>query len=236
MNGSPSSHNMPVEEPIKYRFPLHRQGDGDIMTKGVLIMGSAEQQNGKPVTKRWWFWGLIVLFLIMFVGGVNSCASHGTGSTKATGTASTAQTTSDGSSTVSTGAGSSATSSDTSSSAPTATTGTGTPSTTASPATSVPAEYKSALAKAQRYSDIMYMSKQKLYDQLTSEYGEKFSAEAAQYAIDNVRADWNANALKKAKQYEKEMSMSPSAIYDQLTSEYGEQFTAAEAQYAVDKL
>jgi hypothetical protein len=30
------------------------------------------------------------------------------------------------------------------------------------------------------------MSKQRIYDQLTSEYGEKFNAEAAQYAIDNL--------------------------------------------------
>ena len=32
----------------------------------------------------------------------------------------------------------------------------------------------------------MHMSKQKIYDQLTSEYGEKFTAEEAQYAIDNL--------------------------------------------------
>ena len=82
----------------------------------------------------------------------------------------------------------------------------------------------------------MHMSQQGLYDQLTSEYGEKFSPEAAQYAIDNVEADYNANALAKAKVYEETMSMSPDAVYDQLTSEYGEKFTAEEAQYAVDNL
>ena len=48
----------------------------------------------------------------------------------------------------------------------------------------VPTEYKSALKKAQSYSDMMHMSKAGLYEQLTSEYGEKFTAEAAQYAID----------------------------------------------------
>ena len=41
---------------------------------------------------------------------------------------------------------------------------------------SVPAEYRSALSKAQTYSDRMHMSKQGVYDQLTSEYGENFSA------------------------------------------------------------
>ena len=63
----------------------------------------------------------------------------------------------------------------------------------------VPTEYKTALKKAKIYSDTMSMSKAGLYDQLTSEYGEKYTAEAAQYAIDNVQADWKKNALKKAK-------------------------------------
>lgn len=100
----------------------------------------------------------------------------------------------------------------------------------------VPAEYASALIKAQTYSDMMAMSKLGIYDQLTSEYGEKFSPEAAQYAIDNVSADWNANALKKAKTYQDSMAMSPAAIRDQLVSEYGEKFTPEEADYAVANL
>ena len=101
---------------------------------------------------------------------------------------------------------------------------------------SVPAEYRNALAKAQQYSDMMHMSKQGIYDQLTSEYGEKFPADAAQYAIDNVEADWNANALEKAKLYQDQGSMSKSAIHDQLTSQYGEQFTESEADYAIANL
>ncbi len=82
----------------------------------------------------------------------------------------------------------------------------------------------------------MNMSKKAVYAPLTSEYGEKFSEEAAQYAIDNIEADWKGNALKKAQSYQKEMNMSPAAIYDQLISEYGERFTEEEAQYAIDNL
>ena len=100
----------------------------------------------------------------------------------------------------------------------------------------IPTEYKSALRKAKIYADTMNMSKTGIYDQLTSEYGEKFTVEAAQYAIDNITVDWKENALKKAKSYQETMSMSPAAIYDQLTSEYGEKFTAEEAQYAIDNL
>ena len=82
----------------------------------------------------------------------------------------------------------------------------------------------------------MHLSKQGIYDQLTSEYGGKFPAEAAQYAIDNVEADWNKNALEQAKSYRETMAMSNDAIYDQLISEYGGKFTEEEAQYAVDNL
>ena len=82
----------------------------------------------------------------------------------------------------------------------------------------------------------MSMSKKGIYDQLTSEYGEKFSADAAQYAIDNLQWDYKENALKKAKQYQDMMNMSTDAIKDQLISEYGEQFTVEEAEYAIAHL
>jgi len=100
----------------------------------------------------------------------------------------------------------------------------------------VSAVYKSALTKASLYANTMYMSKRGVYDQLVSEYGEKFSADAAQYGIDNVKANWNANALKKAKMYQDTMSMSPDAIRDQLVSDYGEKFTQDEANYAIQHL
>lgn len=97
-------------------------------------------------------------------------------------------------------------------------------------------EYRSALVKAESYANTMHMSKKGVYGQLTSEYGEKFTPEAAQYAVDNVKADWNLNALAKAKSYQDTMSMSPAAIRDQLVSEYGEKFTEAEADYAIQHL
>lgn len=100
----------------------------------------------------------------------------------------------------------------------------------------VPREYKSALKKAELYAETMDMSKAGVYDQLTSEYGEGFPKEAAQYAIDNIVFDWKESAWKKAQTYADTMSMSDSAIYEQLTSEYGEKFTPEEAQYAIDNL
>ena len=97
-------------------------------------------------------------------------------------------------------------------------------------------ECMNALIKAEVYSKEMYMSKKAIYEQLISEYGEGFSKDAAQYAIDNLKADYNKNALEKAKVYLNEMHMSKNAIYEQLTSKYGEKFTTSEAKYAVDNL
>ena len=80
------------------------------------------------------------------------------------------------------------------------------------------------------------MSKAAIHDQLTSEYGDQFSEEAADYAVENLEADYKYNALQSAKIYQDELAMSPNAIYDQLISDYGEQFTEEEAQYAIDNL
>jgi len=100
----------------------------------------------------------------------------------------------------------------------------------------VPAEYKSALAQAGTYANQLHLSKKGLYDQLVSEYGGKFTAPAAQYAIDNVKADWNANAIAQGKTYQNDLHLSPAGIHDQLVSEHGGQFTEAEADYAIAHL
>lgn len=97
-----------------------------------------------------------------------------------------------------------------------------------------PQEYKSALKKGQSYAKTMHMSKQGVYNQLTTEV-DSFSQEAAQYAIDNMGdTDWNQNAVKKGQEYQKQ-NMSPEAIRNQLTSSF-EGFTPEEADYAVQHL
>ena len=97
-------------------------------------------------------------------------------------------------------------------------------------------EYQNALKMAENYIKTLPFSKQRLYEQLTSEHGSKFPEDAAQYAIDNLKVDYKEQALKSAKNYMKTMPMSNDELYEQLTSEYGEKFTAEEAQYAIDNL
>ena len=99
----------------------------------------------------------------------------------------------------------------------------------------VPKEYKSALSWAKMYSDNMHMSKAEIYETLL--HRSRFTEEAAQYAIDNVGADWKENALEAAKALRKTRpTISLESIYELLTFKYGDQFTEEEAQYAIDNL
>ena len=71
---------------------------------------------------------------------------------------------------------------------------------------------------------------------LAKEYGGQFNSDAAQYAIENVNADYYYNALESAKSYSETMDMSSDAIYNQLISDYGGKFTEDQASYAVQHL
>ncbi len=100
----------------------------------------------------------------------------------------------------------------------------------------VPMEHQQALKAAEQYLRTMPFSKKGLYQQLTSEAGNKFPPEAAQYAIDNVKANWKENAAKAAANYLKIMPMSRDELINQLTSDAGDQYTLEEAQYGVEKV
>ncbi|MBF0772860.1 hypothetical protein E4T86_02335 [Mammaliicoccus sciuri] len=101
---------------------------------------------------------------------------------------------------------------------------------------SVSREFKNALKSAQDYQEVMPMSKAGLYDQLTSSAGDQYPEDAAQYAIDNLEADYKENALKSAESYQEIMPMSDKELFDQLTSDAGDQYTQEEAQYAIDNI
>ncbi|MEX5914548.1 Ltp family lipoprotein [Staphylococcus ureilyticus] len=95
---------------------------------------------------------------------------------------------------------------------------------------------KAALNSAKTYADTMHMSKDGIYEQLTSDAGDQFSEEDAQYAVDHLKVDYKENALEAAKSYQDDQSMSKDAIYDQLISDAGDKFTEEQAQYAIDNL
>ena len=147
-------------------------------------------RSEKPWFARWWVWAIAAVVLVGLIGGVAGGQRKDPAPVAASAASAPAK-----SSAPPTSASPADPAAVTSSPVP--------PPATTSPAAppavapAVPAEYASALKKAASYSKLMHMSKAGLYQQLTSEYGEKFSAEAAQYAIDNVQADWNANAPGK---------------------------------------
>lgn len=80
-----------------------------------------------------------------------------------------------------------------------------------------------------------HMSKQGLYDQLTSEYGSQMTADEANNAINRIDplVNWNNLATLSAKSYRESGNLTGQALIDQLTSEYGSRFTPEQAQYGV---
>lgn len=97
-------------------------------------------------------------------------------------------------------------------------------------------EQKAALSSAKSYSEYLNMSKEGIFEQLTSKAGDKYPEDIARYAVENLKADYKKNALESAKSYINIMDMSNEELYDQLTSSAGDKFTPEEAQYAIDNL
>jgi hypothetical protein len=94
-----------------------------------------------------------------------------------------------------------------------------------------------ALESAKSYLDMgTGFSEKGLIDQLSSQYGEKFSVADATWAVAHSGADWNAQAVMSAKGYMKMGGFSRAGLIDQLTSSAGEQFTLAQATYAVNQV
>lgn len=88
------------------------------------------------------------------------------------------------------------------------------------------------------YLKTSHLSKQGLYDQLTSEYGSKMTADEANAVINKLDSlvNWNNLALYQAQSYRNTMNLTGQALLDQLTSALGGKFTAEQAQYAVDHI
>ena len=97
-------------------------------------------------------------------------------------------------------------------------------------------EQKAALSSAKSYSEYLNMSKEGIFEQLTSKAGDKYPEDIARYAVENLKADYKKNALESAKSYINIMDMSNEELCDQLTSSAGDKFTPEEAQYAIDNL
>lgn len=94
----------------------------------------------------------------------------------------------------------------------------------------VTASQEQAVLSAESYLTLGGFSKAGLIDQLKF---EQFSQADAEYAVENVDADWNAQAVMSAESYVSMGGFSRASLIDQLVFE---KFTQTEAEYAVDKV
>ena len=111
--------------------------------------------------------------------------------------------------------------------------------TAAAPAAPVmPAAEQQAVTAAQGYLNLgSGFSAESLLKQLTSSYGDGFAQSDAQFAINYLQPDWDAQAVLAAKGYLRlDTGFSRSSLIQQLTSSYGDGFPEAQAEYAASKV
>ena len=98
---------------------------------------------------------------------------------------------------------------------------------------------KNAYQSAQDYLATAAFSRQGLIDQLTSDSGDGYDKEDAEFAVKKLekegKVSWKEQAVKAAKSYLDTSSFSKSGLIEQLESEYGDQFTHEQAVYGADK-
>jgi Host cell surface-exposed lipoprotein len=119
----------------------------------------------------------------------------------------------------------------------------GTPSATATSAPAAPAApamttaQQQAVEAAQGYLSMgSGFSQESLIKQLTSSYGSGFAQADAQFAVNYLNPNWDAQAVEAAQGYMQMGGFSASSLTQQLTSDYGDGFTQAQAEYAVAKV
>lgn len=90
---------------------------------------------------------------------------------------------------------------------------------------------QNAFRSANSYLKMSGFSRKGLIQQLSSEYGDKFSVEDATVAVDSMSIDWNSQAARSAASYLKSSGFSCQGLIDQLSSQYGEKYTVEQATY-----
>jgi hypothetical protein len=78
-------------------------------------------------------------------------------------------------------------------------------------------------------------SQQGLQGQLTSSAGSGFTLAQAEYAVNRLHPDWDAQAVDAAKGYLQVGGFSQASLLQQLTSSAGSGFTQAQAEHAVNQ-
>lgn len=105
-------------------------------------------------------------------------------------------------------------------------------SATASPTPASPsliAAQRNAVRSASSYLKMSGFSRQGLIDQLSSEYGDRFSVSDATVAVDSLDTDWRLQAARSAASYLKMSGFSCQGLIEQLSSQHGDKYTVEQA-------
>lgn len=90
---------------------------------------------------------------------------------------------------------------------------------------------RNAARSARSYLAMSGFSRQGLIDQLSSEYGDKFSVGDATAAVDSLDVDWKAQAVRSAEAYLKMSGFSCQGLIQQLSSPHGDKYTVEQATH-----
>jgi hypothetical protein len=93
------------------------------------------------------------------------------------------------------------------------------------------AAQRNAVRSASAYLKLSGFSRQGLIDQLSSEYGDRFSVGDATVAVDSLEINWRAQAARSATSYLKMSGFSCKGLIDQLSSEHGDKYSVEQATY-----
>lgn len=96
---------------------------------------------------------------------------------------------------------------------------------------SLTAAQRNAVRSATSYLKMSGFSRQGLIDQLSSEYGDRFSVSDATVAVDSLNTDWRLQATRSAASYLKMSGFSCQGLIEQLSSQHGDKYTVEQATY-----
>lgn len=94
--------------------------------------------------------------------------------------------------------------------------------------------YLEAASKAQKYVDSLHLSEEGLRDRLTSKQ-DNYTQDMAQYAIENIHADYHNNAFIIAQRLQAQGVTDPLDLMKKLTDSHYK-FTPADAEFALRQL
>ena len=93
------------------------------------------------------------------------------------------------------------------------------------------AAQRNAVRSANSYLQLSGFSRQGLIDQLSSEFGDRYSVGDATVAVDSLSTDWNAQAARSTVSYLELSGFSCQGLINQLSSEFGDKYTVEQATY-----